>query len=317
MENKTKSNNTVTINGKLYDEVTGLAIESSNRPEKTLRGPISASGIHSNVQKSQTLNRQATKKPILHTASQLTRKVGHSMDIARSRSIARFAPHPVTPIPQTPKVTHDIAPMKHPAVAKAAAKQISKQTPTASVNIQKTPQAIKQDAIQMALASSKPKTAKKTFFKRRPRRFAIVAMVTAVVLVSSYLFYLTMPSLSVRVASAQANIAAVYPQYIPDGYSINGPVTYSDGQVTINFVANAGKKTFTIKQAKSYWDSSAVLDNIVRKKAGENYLTTQENGLTIFTYSGNAAWANAGILYTITGDAPLTGEQIRHIATSM
>lgn len=317
MDNKIKSTNTVTINGKLYDEATGMAIESSDRPVETFKGLMPATGIHSNIQKSQTLNRRATKKPTLHTASQLTRKVGHSMDIARSRSIARFAPHLLVPSPQPQKVTHDIAPTKHPVVAKVTAKQISKHVLTTSSAVQKTPQAIKQEAIAVALASQKPKTTKKPFLKRRPRRLSMILIVTVILLLSSYLFYLTMPSLSVRVASAQANIAAVYPQYIPDGYNISGPVTYSDGQVTINFVANAGKNTFTIKQAKSYWDSSAVLDNVVRKKTGENYLTTQENGLTIFTYSGNAAWANAGILYTITGDAPLTSDQIRHIATSM
>ena len=39
-----------------------------------------------------------------------------------------------------------------------------------------------------------------------------------------------MPTLSVRVAASQAGIDASYPSYRPDGYALNGPVTYGDGR---------------------------------------------------------------------------------------
>jgi len=317
VDNKTTTN-TVTINGKLYDSISGLAMESKAEPERVAKKPVPATAIHNLIQKSQTLNRRVTKKPILHSANQLTRKVGRSMDIARSRSIARFAPHPVVTPQPIKKISHDIAPTKHPVVTKAAVKQTAKNVSAATSSpTHKSPQIIKQEAISVALATPKAKKAKKSFFKRRPRRFAIIVLSVVTLVLASYVFYLTMPSLSVKVASAQAGISASYPQYIPDGYRINGPVTYSDGQVTINFTANTGNKSFAIQQIESSWDSSAVLNNVVRKKVGEKYLVTQENGLTIFTYSGNGAWANAGIMYTITGDSPLTSDQIRHIATSM
>jgi len=167
------------------------------------------------------------------------------------------------------------------------------------------------------MAKPPVKRAKKSFFKRHPRAISILSISVLVALIAAYITYVNMPNLSVRIASSQAGIAAKYPEYRPDGYSLDGPVTFSDGEVTVNFKANTGSNKFTFKQTKSSWDSSAVLDNIVHKKVGEQYLTSQEHGITIYSYNGNAAWVNAGILYTIDGNAPLSSDQIRRIATSL
>jgi hypothetical protein len=96
-------------------------------------------------------------------------------------------------------------------------------------------------------------------------------------------------------------------------------VTFSDGEVTLNFVSNSGSGGYIVKQSRSSWDSTAVLNNLVKEQAGANYITTQEKGLTIYLYSDSrsAAWASGGILYTISTTAPLSGEQLRHIATSL
>lgn len=126
-----------------------------------------------------------------------------------------------------------------------------------------------------------------------------------------------MPSLSVRVAAAQAGVNASYPSYHPDGYSLNGPVAYSQGEVNMKFASTTGPQNFTIGQSKSNWDSTALLQDYVKQHAGDNYITYDDHGLTIYTYESNAAWVNDGILYTITGDAPLSSDQIRQIAASM
>lgn len=60
-----------------------------------------------------------------------------------------------------------------------------------------------------------------------------------------------------------------------------------------------------------------MLDNVVRPASGDNYIITQERGLTMYAFDGNAAWVNGGILYTIESDAALSGDQIRRIATSL
>ena len=60
-----------------------------------------------------------------------------------------------------------------------------------------------------------------------------------------------------------------------------------------------------------------MLENHVIPHVGDNYTTESINGLTIYTYGPNAAWVNDGILYTVSGDARLSTDQIERIAISM
>lgn len=59
-----------------------------------------------------------------------------------------------------------------------------------------------------------------------------------------------------------------------------------------------------------------MLDNYVNKQT-ENYLTYQEQGLTIFSFDNKAAWVNGGLLYSVEGNAQLSSEQILRLATSL
>ncbi len=317
---------TVTINGRQYDPVTGLAVigdtasnTSQTTPEihsiKEHHHLAHASGLHAVTQKSQTLRRSTLKRPqkqaVIHEIKKKKPAPAiTSSNTAKSTQVHRFTPRVVTPA-NKPRMM-DIAPAKHPHVAKIEAARATRSEPAPI----KPAQTIKQEAIENAVANTTKNTElpKKRF--RHPRVLSIVSASFALILLGGYLTYLNMPSLSVRVAAAAAGINASYPDYRPDGYSLNGPVAYNQGQVSMQFAANAGPQNFTIRQTKSSWDSAAVLDNYVTPKAGSSYITYSERGLTIYTFNGNAAWVNGGILYTIEGDAPLSSEQIRHIATS-
>lgn len=320
---------TITINGRQYDARTGLAVDSvaplQPAPPQTLKVRSTPAGaVHSTTQRSQTLNRRLIKKPAGATRSLqeiIPRKQPGrpAPNQIVSPHIAKFAPHPVV---NRQRTTMDISPAMHPHVAKAhAISQAKANAPavaTATQQQRPTAQQIKHSALQEAIA----KTSKNTHAPRRPllkkpRRLSIVTASLAFVLLGSYFTYLNMPSLSVRVAAAGAGINANYPSYQPDGYSLNGLIGYGQGQVTMKFAANGSPQGFTIKQAKSSWDSEAVLDNYISPRAGVSYIPYTERGLTIYTYGNNAAWVNGGILYTIEGDAPLSSEQIRHIATSL
>jgi len=311
-------NKIVTINGQHYDAHTGLPVAgSSSGTSALIPKTTSATTVHASPQKSQTLVRRVTKKPVSANGGKSAfRTKGRSMDIARSSKIARFAPHPTTAPAKVSTASADIKAVTHPAVAKAHAAHGAKHAPQTAAAAVSTKQ-VKHAAISAALSKPAVKHFKKDFFKRHPRLISITSISIIVAILGAYLTYTNLPSWSVSVAAAQAGIDATYPEYRPDGYRLNGPVTYSDGEVTINFTANTGSSGFSVKQSKSSWDSSAVLDNVVREQVGQEYITSQERGLTIYTYSGNAAWVNGGILYTVEGDAPLSGEQIRRIATSL
>lgn len=318
-----QANKTITINGRVYDAVTGMPIQkkaaakpvpapASPKPEAKRAGHVAASAVHASTQRSQTLHRRAAKKP---TTTVKRPKPGQHMDISRSSSVSRFAPHPAAAAVKKSS-TPDIAPKNHPAASRALAKTAASVKPA-----EKTSKQIKDAAISAALSTptTKPVKQKRARKWQWSRRFTILTAIFALLITGGILTYINLPVLSVGFASAQAGIKATYPEYRPDGFSLSQPVTYSDGEVTLVFKSNSSDNGYTIIQTRSSWDSSAVLDNVVRKDAGDDYTTTQERGLIIYSYDENksAAWVNGGILYKISTTAPLSGEQIRRIATSL
>ena len=323
-----QANKTVEINGRLYDAVTGLPVktvppasEKGSGASRKLVSPevvkqraatMVAGSIHTQPQRSQTLHRRATKKPGPTIAKRP--QSGKHMDFARSAKVARFAPHPVAVTKPVSKETPDIAPKPHPMAQRVTAKSTAAKLVAAAPMSAKQ---IKDTAIAKALATPTAKPAKKNRGFKLSRRFTVVTGIFTVLIIGAYLTYTNIPSLSVGFAAAQSGINATYPEYQPDGYRLSQPVTYSDGEVTLSFVSNSGTSEYTIIQTRSSWDSSAVLDNVVKPAAGDNYVTTQERGLTIYSYKNSSTWVNGGILYMINADAPLSGEQIRNIAASL
>lgn len=330
---------TVTVNGRHYDAHSGLAIDLTQvqKPQGSAAAPapakraVAAANVHSTTQRSHTLNRKLTKRPGAPTPAtpkaheiikRSASRAHQPLHTAKSQHITKFAPHPSAPKPVTGTRVMDIGPATHPHVAKAHAISKAKAEPPLPPKAPERPSAqhIKQAAISAAVSQTTKHVdspARPSILKRHPRRMSIVTASIALVLLGGYLTYINMPSLSVRVAAAQAGIDASYPSYQPDGYSLSGMIGYAQGKVSMKFASNGGPHSFTINETKSGWDSAAVLDNYVTPRAGASYIPYTEHGLTIYTYGNNAAWVNGGILYTIEGDAPLSSEQIRHIATSL
>lgn len=333
---------TITLNGRVYDAVTGLPIKDATSPssQKTVarpkptqkakpsapksgaavsRGQATASAVHSSVQRSVTLARRAAKKPIT-SAHKIVRRAqpGRHMDIAGKPArpnLKQFSPHPVVK-----KVEKADAPAQsHPAAQRAIAKASAKKIARTKVAQPKTTKEVKEQAISRALATPKPQAPrkKKRFTKKMKKRLLITVGIVVIVIASLYGVYRFIPAVSVGIAAAQAGVSASYPDYVPDGFTLSQPVTYSEGEVKLTFTSNSNETSYSLSQKRSSWDSSAVLDNVVEPLAGDNYTTTQERGLRIYTYANGAAWVNGGILYTVDGDASLSNEQVRRIATGL
>ena len=364
------SNNTITINGREYDAKTGLPVASTgaSRPEAarpktasrpaakrpapvaspktpaSARGVQAAKAVHSSAPKrSETLRRQAVKKPVAPT--KVVRKTKPSgtrhMDIARSTQVTKFAPHPEAAVAkkaptsaathirpaQTKKAVQADAPaVAHPIARRAVLKQA--QTKTKPVAKTVSAKEVKEAQIKKALSAKavpqskkQAKVAKQSSKKKAPslwkKRTIILTGIAVVALLAVLAATHIFPGLSVQVASIQSGVNASYPKYIPDGYSLSQPIRTGDGKIAITFKSNSNDTSYTLTQSSSSWDSTAVLDNLVKKEADNNYVTTRERGLTIYTYQTHAAWVNGGILYTINGSADLSGDQIRKIATSL
>lgn len=311
------SQNTVTLNGTIYHRETGLPIGKAE--PRTRQAAHSAHDMHRHTQRSRTLKRQyvaARPQPAPTKAkAPAARPIAVHHD-TRSPKITKFAKRTPATAPAQKAAFADIAPTAHPMMQRVTSAQKSPVTKSA-----KPSDVIKREAIDAAMHKASPNHRRHRAPKAKPslfRRFATMASAgAALILIGGYFTYLNMPNLSVRVAAAQAGINASYPNYRPSGYSISGPVAYDQGQVSMKFAANGGPQHFTLSQTKSGWDSGAVLSNYVQPKAGENYTTSRDSGLTIYTFDDSAAWVSGGILYTISGDAPLSPDQVRRIATSM
>lgn len=309
---------TISIEDQAYDALTGLPVTKTTpvaSQKVTVSRPTVATNLHSGPQHSVTLRRQSLQKPVPAKRQIIGHPQVKHMDISRPKhtNVQHFAPHPAGAL--NPTVSRDISPVVvHPHVAKAHARSEAKQSLTHSLP---TASEVKDRALKKAVEGAHKRQPLRSRMKSQQRVVAILSATLAIVLLGGYVTYLNMPALSVRVAAAQAGIDAGYPNYRPDGYALNGPVTYSQGEVAMNFKANGGNQTFTLSQSKSGWDSAALLDNYATPKAGSDYTPYTERGLTIYTYGDNAAWVNGGMLYTIQGNAPLSSTQMREIATSL
>lgn len=310
-------NNVVSIAGIDYDSVSGQAIQDSVKTiqKEVLRAQaVAAKGVHKTHQRSAALDRRFVKKTQPSRPSQQTVRHGRSMDmrprVQKSPHISKFARDPQAVVAARHKA--DIAPATHPVVHKVAAATTphSISTPT-----HRTAKDVKHAELGKALATAQ--SVNEPTKKPRSRALNVMAASLGVLLITGYFTYVNMPNLSVRVAAAQAGIDASYPEYRPVGYRLNGPVAYQNGQVSMKFASNSGPVGFALNQSNSNWDSSALLEKYVSPRSEGKYATYNDGGLTIYTYGTDAAWVNGGILYTVEGDANLSNEQIRRIATSM
>lgn len=311
---------TILVNGTLYDAVTGAPLQKqvSNRattsPENRRTKP--SHHMHKRVEASRTGNRHASAAPMIQKRSQ-TRQVLQPVTPVKSPAVARFAPQP-SKAQSRPRLMNDIKPATaHPIVRKAEARLEQAHSLHAPAAI-KPSAVIKKEAIDEALSKAPRHGAAKPIkgARRAPRLLSFASMALSLLLLTGYLTYINLPNLSVRVAANQAGINASYPDYRPDGYRLAG-VNYDTGSVSLKFAANAGPQNFTITQQQTSWDSTAVKENYVKSTWGDDVVPYSERGLTIYAHEGNAAWVNGGILYTITGDAPLSASQVRGIAVSL
>lgn len=352
---------TITINGRLYDAITGQPVVAGTAhkaaatanhapaPQKSTARAFSdigprpaavkpvaakptvqatkpaqptahrashpvAQAVHARPQKSQTLYRKALKKPVIeHAPASMSTK-----DLQRSPMISKFGAAPVTIHPDLSRKAHAQEDAIVPAQAHPTVAKILQQRTPAPVH-HATGKELKEQLIKERLAEvgdSPPNAQKRAWFKSKPRVASILTATLALLVLGGYLTYMNLPVISMKVAASRAGVDATFPNYRPDGYSLNGPITYSPGEVNINYKSNSNDNGFRISQKPSNWDSQALLDNFVTRQT-ENYLTFQERGVTVYTFGNKAAWVNGGLLYTLDGNSSLSSDQVLRLATSM
>ncbi len=349
------SQNFIEINGKKYDAVTGAMYGStssgpvqkpavdgfSRHPKDTshLRPTLYSTKKHTVApQKSTTLMRAAVKKPgtsfskdiqavankpkTVHNKASIVPRVQavpeHRQKLAnsihQSNLIRKFGSGAVT-APVT-----KLAPLE---VRRAPHMDIS---PSIVVS---APITNKSDLLDRALESAQghkePYYEHKKSLRQRiakkvgvsARAIAITTTIFAGLLLGGLYAYQNVPKLAMRVAASRAGFQATMPTYSPSGFSFNGPVQYSTGQVVVDFKSNTDDRQYKLTQQTSNWSSDSLLNNFVANE-GKQYQTYQDRGRTIYIYdNNNATWVNGGVWYQIEGKSELTTDQLVRIAASL
>lgn len=230
----------------------------------------------------------------------------------------------------TPKVTTARKPATKVARSRAiaattrpAAKSVTRRTAKKATPhlVADEDQALRKALRSVASIDDEPseQTLRKKLPKRKTskKRFAL-AFFCAIACVGVIVYFVgsNIPDISVKVAAIQTGIEASYPSYVPRDFSLSD-ISSENGKITLSF-KGPEKATFTITEEKSSWDSTALLRNFVEPTWQNNYITTHEQGLTIYISGASATWVNGGVLYKITAPTnSLTKKQLRNIVTSM
>lgn len=316
------------------------AAQNAHQPrrERAPHKTVAAKAVHHRQDKSKTLMRSGVKNPARHkrpipqpaadvhleprqtlrphhasaTAS-AAHRAGH---VQRSHLVSKFgASHqPVVKKHQPLAVQH---PPQHPA------KQPSTHPPEELVP-KSAASAMLDAALVKAVSHEQPKhhTATKRHRVARkmglsPRFVSISAAIALVVLVGAYFTYQNLPRIAMRIAASRSGISASYPGYTPRGYAMSGAISYSPGQIVVNFKSKQDQQSYAISQQKSNWNSET-LESSYLAKLDQPVRRENAAGRTVFIYGDtNATWIDGGIWYRVDGKANLSTDQLLKLAASL
>lgn len=254
-----------------------------------------------------TIAKPLTKK--LSVSQVNEQRLSRAKNVSQSRSISRFQPAAEAAMHQA-----------HPAIALATPKanaSPSMHLPAAAHLKPAVPKPHQPaDIFEAALAHARSHEQKPPRVRRHHAKTAgILAGITAFIVMGGFLAYLNMPGIEMRFASMKVGFSAELPDYKPTGYALKDGVKTDGNQVKLSFYS--GDSSYTITQQASDWNSQTLLENYVALNAA-NHQTVQSQGRTIYIWDGNkAAWVDGGVRYEVSGNAPLSANDIVKLAASI
>ena len=263
--------------------------KSQPRPAVVAK-PVSAQSLHGTS--------ALASGGVLDLRKPIAKPVAATPAVTRPASFTDIAPRP-QPQP-APAVAAVAAPLPEPVRAPAPAPQ-----PTLS---------------EMAAQLSSPAEIKDNSEKKQAlkRPVSIGAAALVVIVMGGYIWASNYNNLSIRTASQRAGIVASLPQYTPNSYKLNGPISYGTGFVSFNLKSKTqGDKNVAIIQRKSDWDSASLLELYVAPKS-KDYAAVDSQGLKIYLYGdGQATWVNKGLQYVVQANSSLSRDQLVRMAESL
>lgn len=157
---------------------------------------------------------------------------------------------------------------------------------------------------------------RKSFFAKMRRARVMAPALAALLLVTGFVAYQQVPYVSMRVASSRAGFNASLPS-TPSGFSVDGPIAYNSGVVSVKFKSNSDTRAVVLNQQPSGLDSASLQAGLLDKNKVD-YQEHKVNGRTVFIYEdSHATWVNKGVWYTLEGDSNLSTGQILELVKSL
>lgn len=291
-------------------------LELSDTIEKFVSVAMKSSKVQEEVQK-KTVRKSTTSSTAKKSSPGI--RITSRKPVAQATSSTRATRTAASKTSVKPSAARRVATRKPTTARKLAPKRNVR--PTAPQLIADEDQDLRNALRSVAAIDEEPtlKTKKKSTRKRSGsgKRF-VLAFFCAAACVAAVVYFVgsNIPDISVKVAAMQSGIEASYPSYIPRGFSPSD-ISSENGKITLTF-KGPEKASFTLTEEKSSWDSTTLLRNYVEPNWQTSYITTHEQGITIYISGANAAWVNGGVLYKIeAASSSLTKKQLRNIVTSL
>lgn len=309
-------------------EIEPIRLDTLNKPDQPKQRKHSPAQHYSRnrAQRSQTLNRHFVKKPV-NSMTHVSVNRRSTPAVAKHPDVHRFALTTVTATAKSPKINmptkKNVSPPTLdapfvPVVSHHAAKKLVAIPQKTTLSSSELKDFLIKNQLDQPLDKKTRRRAEKSAAKFGTRRhFTRTSLVTAalaVAILGGYMTYISMPSLSIRVAANRAGVDSQIP-YTPNGYSLDGPVAYSPGQLTIKYKSNSGGSGYSITEQTTVLDSREAFSSSYEN--GSSYTTEELNGTTVYYYGNNAAWVKDGVLYTLSGNHLLGNDQVSKIIQSV
>lgn len=152
--------------------------------------------------------------------------------------------------------------------------------------------------------------------KHRFRFSTIMATAGAMAIIVGLGVYISLPTISVKLAASRAGINAKNP-YALSGYSLDNNIAAQPGKVTISYKSASGNGGYSVTQESDKSTTDYALRLNVSRQNGGSYQEMDVNGKTVLLYGNKATWLAGDMRYTIDGSDLMDSNQLRSIVKSL
>ncbi len=331
---------TIELNGKHYDAVTGELVSAKAEKEPTqhasatktvktenakveVKAAVNHTKAH-DVQSSQTLMRKSVKRPGADTkqysvhvpvaheeATPIHVKHGvHAVNqhrLERSKTVQQSAyVQKYNPLHHVPVTLSSVPVQPEP-------KQEEQEAPVAPPPIQHGIEMFER-AIENA-SHYVDISAQKKHFTKKQRRHALSmgSGFAALMLVAGFMVYQNTPGLQISAAGMRVGLSTATPDFKEIGFSYNGVTTAQDKRI---IGLKDGQGSYQLTQQKTNWSGDSMIHSVSSTDASgnPNYTTAEVNGQKVYKLrNGSTMWVKDGVWYSLSGNRGVNPQKLEAI----